>query len=34
MWLIIFMIAFVVPLIIMGSVAAWRENHDKKLAEQ
>jgi len=34
MWLIIFMVAFVVPLIIWGCVITWRENHDKKLAGQ
>jgi len=31
MWVIIFMVAFVVPIIIIGSVAAWREKQfDKK----
>ena len=31
MWLIIFMVAIVLPLIIWGFVASWREHQDKKL---
>jgi hypothetical protein len=31
MWLIVFMVAIVLPLIIWGFVASWREKHfDKK----
>jgi len=34
MWLIIFMAAIVLPLIIWGFVAGRNEHHDRKLAEQ
>ena len=32
MWVILIMLAFIVPTIIIGSVAAWREKQSEKMA--